>query len=230
MSFETTLAELQQLGTEQNVKTYRRHGAGENVYGVSFANLKVLKKRIKIDQELAVQLWATGNTDACTLALMIADPQQFTAKLAETWLKDMTYAPLTCYLAELVSKSSHSQKLMLKWMASKNEAARTTGYSILSTVLRDRPESLTDDFCNEQLARIEAELHGSANNARHAMSMAVCAIGIWKSALTQTAIATALRIGRVEVDHGDTSCKTPDAAEYILKATNRETPSKRKRC
>ena len=198
MSFELTLAELQQLGTAQNVKTYRRHGAGENVYGVSFANLKLMKKRIKFDQELAVQLWATGNTDACTLALMIADPQQLTVKLAEAWLKDMTYCALTCYLAELVSKSSHSTKLMLKWMSSKKEIVRVTGYAILSTVLRDDPASLTDEFCAEQLTRIEAEIHGSANSARHAMSMAICAIGIWKPALKETAIETARRIGHVD--------------------------------
>ncbi len=230
MSFETTIAELQQLGTAQNVKTYRRHGAGDNVYGVSFANLGVMRKRIKIDHELAVQLWETGNTDACTLALMIADPQQLTVKLADKWLKDISYCALSCYLAELVSKSSLSQKLMLKWMASKKEIVRTTGYSILSTVLRDKPESLSDEFCNERLDCIEAEIHGSANNARHVMSMAVCAIGIWKPALKETAIATARRIGHVEVDHGDTCCKTPDAVEYILKATSRETPSRRKVC
>jgi hypothetical protein len=28
-------------------------------------------------------------------------------------------------------------------------------------------------------------------------------------------------IGKVEVDHGDTDCKTPDAAEYILKVAKR---------
>ncbi len=38
------------------------------------------------------------------------------------------------------------------------------------------------------------------------------------------AIEAAKRIGKVEVDHGETNCKTPDAAPYIEKA------AKRKRC
>ena len=68
------LAEWEQLGTAQNVKVYRRHGAGENVYGVSFANLGELKKRIGVDHELALELWQSGNADAQALAAMISDP------------------------------------------------------------------------------------------------------------------------------------------------------------
>ena len=35
------------------------------------------------------------------------------------------------------------------------------------------------------------------------------------------ALEAAKAIGKVEVDHGDTDCKTPDAASYILKAAKR---------
>ena len=39
MKCAEVLETLRSLGTAQNVKTYRRHGAGENLFGVSFANL-----------------------------------------------------------------------------------------------------------------------------------------------------------------------------------------------
>jgi hypothetical protein len=58
--------------------------------------------------------------------------------------------------------------------------------------------------------------------ARHSMNQAVIAIGIYKPSLRDDAIATAERIGKVEVDHGETSCKTPDAVTYINKAAARE--------
>jgi hypothetical protein len=46
--------------------------------------------------------------------------------------------------------------------------------------------------------------------------------------LRDEAIAAARRIGKVEVDHGDTDCKTPDAVEYILKVeARRKKPSAR---
>ena len=50
------------------------------------------------------------------------------------------------------------------------------------------------------------------------MNMAVIAIGCRSAGLRKEANAAARRIGVVEVDHGDTACKTPAAAEYIDKA------------
>ena len=42
-------------------------------------------------------------------------------------------------------------------------------------------------------------------------------IGVRSAPLRKLAVAAAKRIGKVEVDHGDTACKTPDASEYIAK-------------
>ena len=53
------------------------------------------------------------------------------------------------------------------------------------------------------------------------MNLALIAIGIYKPTLRKQAIAAARRIGKVEVDHGETSCKTPDAESYIVKAAAR---------
>jgi hypothetical protein len=52
--------------------------------------------------------------------------------------------------------------------------------------------------------------------------MALIAIGIYRPALTKDAVATAKRIGKVAVDHGETSCKTPDAIPYIERALKRK--------
>ena len=41
MTIQEALQKLEALGTEQNRKTYRRHGAGDKVFGVSFAHLGV---------------------------------------------------------------------------------------------------------------------------------------------------------------------------------------------
>jgi hypothetical protein len=56
MTIEQVLDELKSLGTEQNRRIYKRHGVGENMYGVSYANLSKLRKKVKIDHELAEQL------------------------------------------------------------------------------------------------------------------------------------------------------------------------------
>ena len=80
MTLQETMTTLEKAGKETTRKTYRRHGAGEILFGVSFADLGKLQKKIKRDHALACQLWTTGNEDARMLALMIADPEQATEK------------------------------------------------------------------------------------------------------------------------------------------------------
>jgi len=57
---------------------------------------------------------------------------------------------------------------------------------------------------------------------RHAMNGALIAIGIRNPKLQEKAILTARKIGKAKVDHGETSCQTPDAEAYILKAAQRK--------
>ncbi len=64
MELAEIMARLEALGTEQNRKVYRRHGAQEPLFGVSFGNLDKLRKELKTNDSLAEQLWSTGNTDA----------------------------------------------------------------------------------------------------------------------------------------------------------------------
>ena len=56
------------------------------------------------------------------------------------------------------------------------------------------------------------------------MNGALISIGVYKPSCRTEAIDAAKRIGKVEVDHGETSCKTPDASAYIDKS------AKHKRC
>lgn len=49
------------------------------------------------------------------------------------------------------------------------------------------------------------------------MNNALINIGVRNPKLEKKAIAAARRIGKIEVDHGQTSYKTPDAAAYIKK-------------
>ena len=228
MTLDETMATLQALGTEQNRKIYRRHGAGDELFGVSFGELKKLVRRIKRDQSLAEQLWETGNSDAQTLALMIADPASLKSSQADAWLRSISYSLLADYLAALVAQTEFALTKLSKWTKQKRELTRVCGYAIVCTLLKDVPDALSDKDCLSLLQTIETEIHLSANRARHTMIMTVCAIGIARPQLRDEAIAAARRIGPVDVDHGETNCTTPDAEAYILKAAQREAKMRRR--
>lgn len=87
MDLASAMAELEALGTEQTRKTYRNHGAREPLFGVTLRDMKPLVKKIKKDHALAMELYATGNYDAATLAGIIAEPDRMTAADFKLWME-----------------------------------------------------------------------------------------------------------------------------------------------
>ena len=226
MNVQEALDTLKSLGTEQYRKTYRRHGAGEDVYGVSFAHLKDLKKKIKTDHELAVALWNSGNHDARMLAGMIADPQRLDAVTLDAWVQGLRSHVEADTLGGLAAKAPQARETMARWMAADAEWAASAGWRILAYVAMDG-EGLPDEYFERFLATIERDLHDSPNRVRHEMNSALIAIGIRNPALQRKAEAAAARIGKVEVDHGETDCKTPEAIGYIRKTVERQEKKKK---
>lgn len=216
MTLKEAMASLEQAGTAQNRKIYQRHGARPPLFGVSFAHQNQLRKRIKIDHELALGLWSTGNVDARILAAMIADPERLTVQQANAWAKDANWSALSSQFADLVGRSPIGKGRMEQWIQSKNEWIAATGWSVCSVLASGKNGLSSDDFL-PCLRKIEEEIHQSPNAVRDALNWALIAIGVRSPELKSPAIAAARRIGPVEVDHGETSCKTPDAEAYILK-------------
>ena len=68
------MSELKKMGTEQTRKTFARHGAPlDKMFGVKVGDMKLILKKIKGNQSLAMDLYATGNSDAQYLAGLVAD-------------------------------------------------------------------------------------------------------------------------------------------------------------
>jgi len=229
MTFAETMKQLESLGTAQARKTYARHGAGREVFGVSVANLYKLQKQIKQDHALARQLWESCNLDAQWLATMIADPAMMNSREADAWARNSRHHEhlLGGFLAALVSRSECADQKMRAWMKSKDEFTRASGYNLLGSRLKNGDTTLTDNDCKKYLETIEKEIHASPNRARYSMNSALIGIGVYRRDLTEAAIAAAKRIGKVEVDHGQTACQTPDAVPYIQKSLARKS-AKRK--
>lgn len=222
MNAGDVLTTLKKLGKPQTAAIYKRHGSGDNVFGVLSSEIGKLQKKIKVDHALAMQLWKTGNAEARALALQVADPVKLTRTDADRLLKDGPVRFVGWYLSGLVSRSPIAEETMRTWMKSPDEYHREMGYGVLAKRLKDDPDSIKDADAESVLKTIEKEIHRSPNWARNAMNTALISIGTYKTALRKKAIEAAGRIGRVEVDHGETNCKTPDAASYIEKASKRK--------
>ena len=222
MNAQQILSTLEKLGKPQTAAIYKRYGTGDNVFGVLTSEIAKLQKKIKVDHALALELWKTENAEARVLALQIADPAKLTRTDADRLLADGPVRFVGSYLSDLLARSPIAEATMRAWMKSPDELHREMGYSVLSVRLKDDTDSISDADAEKVLATIENEIHRSPNWARYAMNNALIAIGVYKPALRKKATAAARRIGKVEVDHGKTYCKTPDAAPYIERASKRK--------
>lgn len=93
VSLAEAMSAFEAAGSEPTRKTYRRHGVTAPRFGVSFATLKALRRRVGVDHELATALWDTGNYDARNLAAKVADPHLMTAEALDRGARDTDTAP-----------------------------------------------------------------------------------------------------------------------------------------
>jgi len=236
LTFEAVMQTLESQGTAQARKTYARHGIGTNTFGTSFAVMRKLAKQIKQDHALALQLWATGYFEPRVVATMVADPLALTRDQAQAWVDEMTTHAVTDELVNnLLSRTPFAADLALAWIDSPGEQVGRAGWDLVVMLARGGgcaacsplrgskgAAPVADVDFAALLTKLEATIHQAPNRKKEAMNNALIAIGIYVPDLTEAAKAAARRIGPVDIDHGDTACKTPDAIAYIEKALARK--------
>ena len=225
MEIKEIMTFLEENGTQQNIKIYNRHGIKRTMFGVSYANLNKLKKKIKKNQTLAEMLWDSGVHDAMILALMIADSKSFSTSDIAKWSDALDNYVITDEFSKCIASRNDAEDLMVTWLDSNNQWLERAGWNILSYISAKDNEK-GDDYFIQYLAIIEKEIAEAKNLVNHAMNMALIAIGLRNPGLRTLATETAVRIGKVEVDHGETSCKTPEAVAYINRAWERKLKKK----
>ncbi len=216
MTLKQVMSELKAMGSAQTRKIYGRHGVVGEQFGVSYANLGKLKKKVGTDTELARGLWASGNHDARVFACMIADATELKAGELDAMCRDLDNYVVCDAFAGLAAKNPSAPTRLKKWCGARREWMAAAGWNLVAHAAGGQPE-MDDEFFLERLAVIEKTIHGSQNRVRHSMNQALISIGIRGSKLRKAAETAARRIGKVEVDHGETSCTTPDAVAYIAK-------------
>jgi 3-methyladenine DNA glycosylase AlkD len=220
VTIEQAMARLEAAGSAKRRSINVRHGAGENQFGVSFADLRALAKEIGRDQTLAGELWSTGNNDARILACLVADPTRMTDADLDRWLAEIDYYVLCDTFAAVASGVPGVRERMERWTPSSRDWTGQAGYDLLG-YLAMKDSTLPDGFFVDRLGTIEREIHSRGNRTRHAMNAALIAIGIRSEPLRVAATEAARRIGPVVVDHGRTGCVTPEAIAYIERTTAR---------
>lgn len=223
MNLEMVMQELESLGKERTKKIYISNGAHEPLFGVATGEMKPIFKKIKINQPLAEQLYATGNYDAMYFAGIIADPKIMTEADFERWIDGAYFYMLSDYVvAVTLAETSIAQEVADKWIASGEELKISAGWSCYCWLLGNRPDS---EFSESKLAYmldiVEKTIHGSPERAKYAMNNFIYTVGTSYLPLHDKAVETAKAVGPVEVNRDKPKSKFIIASENIQMAVNK---------
>lgn len=219
MNAAEILDQLEALGSEQTRKTFKNHGAPDNMFGVKVGDMKPIVKKIKKNHELSLELFKTGNSDAQYFAGLIADEKRITREDLQAWAEGAGWYMISEYsVAWVASESPHGWEMGLKWIESDSERIATSGWATLGSWMSIRPDETLDlKKITELLDRIGETIHQSPNRVRYVMNGFVISTAAFVQPLTEKAREIAEKVGKVQVNVGNTACKVPFAPEYIQK-------------
>lgn len=206
---------LRAKGKVNTAQIYRRHGVKDATLGVSFADLGKLARDLGTDHLLAQALWKSGVHDARMLAIQVSDPQQMTTRTLDAWIAEASNYIITDALAVLAARTRKADRIMARWIARRGEWTTAGGWSLAAQLALGG--NLDTNTARSLLDKIVRNIGAAKNRERHAMNNALIAIGGSIEELRDPARSAARIIGKVEVDHGQTGCKTPEAEAYIAR-------------
>ena len=219
MTVNEVMKFLSDHGSEQTRKVLRRHGARDPFFGVKVADLQKIRKKIRKDYMLSMELYRTGNTDAMYLAGLISDPEKMTEKDLNEWVEGAYWYMLSDYtVADTAARCPAGFDLALSWIDSGSEFIESAGWSTLSAwISYYEPDRERMDTITGLLDRAGRELHESKNRTRYSMNGFIIACGSFLTTHTEQSLTIAESVGKVTVDMVGTACKVPPASASIKK-------------
>ncbi len=231
MTANEILEEIKPLGSDSYKRVMFNHGVKEPCFGVKISDLQKIVKRIKMDYQLALDLYDTGVYDAMYLAGLIADDMRMTKENLQHWV-ELAYCQGLCSatVAWVAAGSRHGWEMGREWIDSDRILTAVAGWATLGSLLSTKPDAQLDMAALEGLLqRVQKTIHETSDLVRYQMNSFVIAVGSYVLPLSATAIQTAEQIGPVMADLGNNSCQVPFAPEYIRKVEIRGSLGKKRK-
>jgi len=231
MTSKEILARLEKMGSASIKKVYMNHGAVEPFFGVKVGDMKTIVKEVRQNHTLALELYASGNSDAMYLAGLVSSPKEMTKSDLQAWVNNARWYMHSEYtVAWTTAESNFARELAMEWIASSNELIATAGWSAYASYIQITPNDLLDvKEISSLVEKIEKGIAKAPNRVKYVMNGFLIMVGTQIQELHAQVVATAKKIGKVEVEMGGTACAVPDAISYISKTIEKMGFGKKKK-
>jgi 3-methyladenine DNA glycosylase AlkD len=210
-------AELAGLEDPRVREVNERHGED---HGVKLGDLRAIAKRLKTQQDLAVDLWATGDTAARLLSLLICRPKLFGRDELDAMLREARVPKVQDWLVNyVVKKSPHAEELRQVWLADPDPVVASAGWALTTERVGKRPEGLDLDGL---LDVIEAEMEDAPERLQWAMNECLGTIGIQHAAHRARVLDIGERLRVLEDYPTSPGCTSPYVPIWVAEMVRRQ--------
>ncbi|MGW7514582.1 DNA alkylation repair protein [Streptomyces sp. NPDC054796] len=210
------MAELAGLEDPKARAVNERHG---DDHGVHLGKLRALAKRLKTQQDLARELWDTGDTAARLLALLICRPKAFGRDELDAMVREARPPKVHDWLVNyVVKKNPHAEELRLAWFADPDPVVASAGWALTTERVTKRPEGL--DLAG-LLDTVETRMKDAPERLQWAMNTCLAQIGIEHAEHRDRAIGIGERLGVLKDYPTSPGCTSPFAPVWITEMVRR---------
>lgn len=197
------IAHLHAIGSEENRQGMKRYGIRiDRALGISHGVQRDIARKIRRNHERALELWATGITEAQFIASVTADPKRFTADDARRWAAEFDSWDIVDGVSDLFVDTDHWLELIEEFAADEREFVRRTAFAMMAWSVVHRKKEPDETFLGF-LPTIERYATDDRNFVKKAVSWALRSIG----KRSRTMNAAALRTARKLADSSDRTAR-----------------------
>lgn len=213
---ESVRAALAELEDPKARAVNERHG---DDHGVNLTKLRGIAKELKKNDELADQLWDTGDTAARLVAILIMRPRSRSAAQLDAMLREARIPKVHGWLVGYIAaKSPHAEALREMWLDDPDPVVASAGWTLTSERVNKRPEGLD---LSALLDVIDAEMKDAPSRLQWAMNETLSYIGIENADLRDRALEIGNRLGVLKDYPTPPNCTSPFAPAWIAEIVRR---------
>jgi 3-methyladenine DNA glycosylase AlkD len=211
------MAELAELEDPRIREVNAKHG---DDHGVNLSRLREVAKRLKTQQDLARGLWATDDSAARLLALLLCRPKAFERDELDAMLREAGTPKVQDWLVNyVVKKNPHAEELRVAWFSDPDPVVASAGWALTTERVAKRPDGLD---LPGLLDLIEAEMKDAPDRLQWAMNHCLAQIGIEHAEYRARAIGIGERLHVLEDYPTPPNCTSPFAPAWISEMVSRQ--------
>lgn len=216
-SLAEVMAELAALEDPRAREVNERHG---DDHGVNLSKLRVVAKRLKTQQDLARELWNSGDTAARLLSLLICRPKAFAKDELDSMVRQAKTPKVNDWLVNyVVKKSPYCEELRVQWFSDADPVVAAAGWALTSERIVKKPEGLDLD---QLLDLIEADMKDAPERLQWAMNNCLAQIGIEHPGHRSRALSIGERLEVLKDYPTPPNCTSPFAPIWINEMVRRK--------